>query len=361
MRNSNSTMMKYIKLVLALSIVVIIVCCSKKETTFERSTVNGIMITRNNGNPADPEFRIELKEIGQINMENVTDSIKFLSSIADVTMDKDGSLFIIDYMKCKIHKYDKNCNFIKTFGRKGNGPGEFEYVTYMNIREDTIFVPNVSTMMIMKYDTAGNFIENKRLYDISKFPMYPEKFGEKYISQTRDFIPDEEKGIVFYETISLYDSDFMFEKHLYINEYSEVGAEPEDLIKKGHRVAFNDSNIFGCEVSIDNYFIDVFNNNGIKKRQIQKNYRRTKSDEDSYVNSIQGMQTDKYGRLWVGVHDVNFPGKRIYDIYDNDIFINRVTLDIEKGYFGEFIEDKFVAINRDTNSIKVYEYEEVKE
>lgn len=323
--------------------------------------VSGIMITKNNGNPADPEFRIELKEIGSINMENETDSIKFLSSIGDITLDRDENLFIIDYMKCKIHKYDKNCNFIKTFGRKGNGPGEFEYVTYMNVREDTIFIPNVSTMMIMKYDTDGNFIENKRLFDISEFPMYPEKFGEKYISQTRDFIPDEEKGIVFYETISLYDSDFTFEKHLYRNEYSEEGAKPQDLIKKGHIVAFNDSNIFGHEASIDNYSIDVFDNNGIKKRQIRKNYRRTKSDENSYVNSIKEMQTDKFGRLWVSVYDENFPGITRYDIYDNDIFINRVTLDIEKGYFGKFIEDKLVAVNRDINSIKVYEYEEVKE
>ncbi len=357
MRNLKSTLMKFVNLLMALIIVIVIVNCSKTESTYERSKVNGIRITKNNGIPANPEFRIELKEIGYIDMVNETDSIRFLSSIGDITVDRDGSLFIIDDNKCRIHKYDKNCNFIKTFGRKGNGPGEFEYVTYMNIRKDTIYIPNVSSMMIMKFDTAGKFIENKRLFDISKFPMYPEKFGEKYISQTRDFMPDEEKGIVFYETIGLYDSNFMFEKHLYKNEYSEKGAEPQDLFKKGHRVAFNDSNIFGYEASIDNYSIDVLDSNGIKKRQIRKNYRRTKSDENSYVNSIQGMQTDKYGRLWVSVHDVNFLGKTRYDIYDNDIFINRVTLDIEKGYSREFIEDKLVAVNRETNSIKVYEYE----
>ena len=349
--------MKHAKLVMALTIVIMIVNCSKKESTYESSTVNGIRITKNNGIPANPKYEIKLKEVGFINMENEMDSIKFLSSIGDFTIDKNGNVFIIDYMKCKIHKYDKNCNFVKTFGGKGNGPGEFEYVTYMNIRKDTIFIPNVSSVMIMKYDTEGNFINNKRLHDISKFPMYPEKFGDKYISQTRDFMPDEDKGIVFYETINLYDSNFMFEKHLYKNEYSEDGAEVKDLIKKGHRVTFNDSMIFGYEVSIDKYLIDVFDNNGIKRRQIRKNYRRTKSGEDTYANSIQGMQTDKYGRLWVSVYDENYPEKTRYDVYDNDIFINRVTLDIEKGYFGKFIEDKLVAVNRETNSIKVYEYE----
>ena len=147
MRNSKSTLTKYIKLVLALTIVIIIVSCSKKESTYGRNTVNGIRITKNNGIPYVPELKIELEEIGFINMENETDSIRFLSSIGDITLDRDGSLFIIDYMKCKIHKYDQNCNFIKTFGRKGNGPGEFESLTYMNIRLDTIFIPNVTTVL----------------------------------------------------------------------------------------------------------------------------------------------------------------------------------------------------------------------
>ena len=350
--------MKYIKLVIVFTIVVIIVSCSKKESTYERSTVNGVRITKNNGNPAIPVFRIELKEIGSIDMDNETDSIRFLSSIGDITIDRDGSLFIIDYNKCKIHKYDKNCNFIKTFGNKGNGPGEFEYVTYMNIRKDTIFVPNVSSMMIMKYDTAGKFIENKRLFDISKFPMYPEKFGEKYISQTRNFIPDEEKGIVFYETISIYDQNFNFEKDMYDNEY--YADQMDKLYKKGHQIAFNDSLIYVYESSIDNYSIDVFDSEGTKKGQIRKNYRRTKSKKD-YVSSILGMQTDRYGKLWVNVYDESNPDKSMSDVYDDDILIYKVNLDLEDGYYGKFIEDKLVAINRDINSIKVYEYEEIKD
>ena len=68
------------------------------------------------------------------------------------------------------------------------------------------------------------------------------------------------------------------------------------------------------------------------------------------------MQTDKNGRLWVSIYDEKNPERNAYDIFENEIYINRVILDFGKGYYGEFIEDKLIAINRDTNSIKIYDY-----
>jgi hypothetical protein len=46
----------------------------------------------------------------------------------------------------------------------------------------------------------------------------------------------------------------------------------------------------------------------------------------------------------------------LYDVFDNDIFINRVDLEPEQGYFIYFVEDKLVAVNRENNNIKVFEY-----
>jgi hypothetical protein len=68
------------------------------------------------------------------------------------------------------------------------------------------------------------------------------------------------------------------------------------------------------------------------------------------------MRTDKYGRLWVSVYDESKPKKYVNDVFDNDIFINRVDLETEQGYFIYFVEDKLVAVNRENNNIKVFEY-----
>jgi hypothetical protein len=337
-------------------VILLFFSCSKKESTYKQYDLNGIRITENSTTPADSTFRIELKEIGFIDMENETDSNRYISMIANIDIDSEGSLYIMDDMKRRIHKYDKNCNFVKTFGRIGNGPGEFEYPGTINVRKDTIFVPDLTTLQVIKFDTDGNFIVNKRMNDFSKFPSYPKKFGKGYVSESINILPDEEKGIVMYEDINLYDSRFNFIKHLYKNEYYANAGETDKLVNKALIITFNDSLLYVYENSIDKYQIDVFDNEGVKIGEIRKNYRRIKTAQDKYANSVTRMQTDKYGRLWVSVYDESKPKKYVNDVFDNDIFINRVDLETEQGYFIYFVEDKLVAVNRENNNIKVFEY-----
>lgn len=349
--------MKVLRYLVILSAVLLLISCTNKEATHNQYDLNGIRITENSTTPADSTFRIELKEVGFIDMENETDSNRFISMIANVDIDDEGNIFIMDLMKRRIHKYDKKCNFIKTFGRIGNGPGEFEYPGTINVRKDTVFVPDLATLQVIKYDTDGNFIVNKKINDVSKFPSYPKKFGERYLSESINIYPNEEKGgLVMYEDINLYDSRFNFIKHLYKNKYYSDGADANDLAKKALVITYNDSLLYVYEKSIDKYQIDVFDNEGDKVGEIRKNYRRFKIAPDKYANSVSSLQTDKYGRLWVGVYDEKNQKKYVYDIFENDIFINRVVLDIEEGYFRYFIEDKLVAVNRDNNKIKIYEY-----
>ncbi|MFA7124288.1 MAG: hypothetical protein WC212_09620 [Candidatus Delongbacteria bacterium] len=349
--------MKLTKIIIPIVFTLLIVfSCTKKEATYKQYDLNGIRITENSTTPADSTFRIELKEVGFIDMENETDSNRYISMIANIDIDSEGNLYIMDIMKRIIHKYDKNCNFVKTFGRMGNGPGEFEYPGTINVRKDSIFIPNLTTLQIIKYDTDGNFIVNKRMNDVSKFPSYPKKFGKRYVSESINILPDEEKGIVMYEDINLYDSRFNFIKYLYKNEYYANAGETDELVEKALVITFNDSLLYVYEKSIDKYQIDVFDNEGIKVGEIRKNYRRIKDTHDSYVHSVTSMVTDKYGRLWIEIYDEADPKKYVYDVFDNDIFINRVVLDIEEGYYRYFVEDKLVAVNRDNNNVKVYEY-----
>jgi hypothetical protein len=72
-------------------------------------------------------------------MENETDSNRFISMILNVDIDDEGNLYIMDDMKRRIHKYDKNCNFVKTFGRMGNGP-ESSNIRERSMSEKTRFL-----------------------------------------------------------------------------------------------------------------------------------------------------------------------------------------------------------------------------
>lgn len=365
--------MKVLRYLVILSAVLLLLSCSKKEVTYEVSEVNGIRITRNTGVPADSTFRIELKEVGFIDMENVSDTIRFIQSASDFEFDYLGNLFILDRDKHRIHKYDKDLKFVKAFGRNGKGPGEFWLPGMMNSRKDTLFLSNWTNLKIIKYDLDGNYICDKTLTDQNKFPSYPKKFGAKYINRSTSSTMGSDNQMVMINDVTLYDENFNFEKSLYQIEYPYNRDVENDPTEKGYASAFSDSLVYVSENSKDTYKISVLNSQGDQIREIRRNYIKTKVDEKEaealrksgekygmkykiiYKNSINWMLTDKYGRLWVAAND-NSEDQLKFEIYENDILLNRIVLNIEKGYSPYFVGDKIVGINRENNNIKIYEY-----
>jgi len=348
--------------------------CTKKVATYEQVTENGVRITKNTGVPADSTFKIELKEVGFIDMENETDTIRFLKSASNFDLDEIGNLYLMDREKNKIHKYDKNYKFVKAFGRNGRGPGEFFLPGFMNVRKDTLYLSNWTSLRVIKYDLNGNYLEDKVFPTNENFPSYPTKFGkEHYISQSTSNRYKSDGKEYMIEEVALFDNKFNFIKHLYKLEYDSKNDIEHDPSELGSVAAFSDSVIYISENSKDRYKIDVYNSDGVKIREINKNYAKTKANEKeaqalyeagvkygmkfkmTYKNSINWMLTDKFGRLWVLAK--NGTEESLYfHIYENDILLNKIVLNVEKGYDPYFVGDKIVAINRDNNNIKIYEY-----
>jgi hypothetical protein len=64
---------------------------------------------------------------------DIEDEDSFFFSPADVALDKNGNLFVLDYKGYCVKKFDREGTFIKTFGRQGEGPGEFMQAWRMGI------------------------------------------------------------------------------------------------------------------------------------------------------------------------------------------------------------------------------------
>ncbi len=64
-----------------------------------------------------------------VKMKNIAESKSFfdlgIQHIASMSVDSLGNLFIIDGMKRKILKFDTKLKYISSFGKQGQGPGEF--------------------------------------------------------------------------------------------------------------------------------------------------------------------------------------------------------------------------------------------
>jgi NHL repeat len=78
----------------------------------------------------------------------------------DVTFSPEGDIFISDrYINSRIAKADKGGNWIKSWGNRGNNPGEFN--TPHNIGADSqgrIYVADHGNRRIQVFDSEGNFL-----------------------------------------------------------------------------------------------------------------------------------------------------------------------------------------------------------
>jgi len=79
----------------------------------------------------------------------------------DVAWDRDGNIYVSDgYVHSRIAKFDPNGNWIGTWGKRGQGPGEFWTVHNIQVDADNhIWVADRSNGRLQVFDTEGNFLK----------------------------------------------------------------------------------------------------------------------------------------------------------------------------------------------------------
>ncbi len=77
----------------------------------------------------------------------------------DVTWDLAGNIYISDgYVNSRVAKLSKDGDWIKTWGTRGKGPGQFDLLhTIASDDQDNIYVGDRNNRRIQVFDTEGNF------------------------------------------------------------------------------------------------------------------------------------------------------------------------------------------------------------
>jgi DNA-binding beta-propeller fold protein YncE len=78
----------------------------------------------------------------------------------DVAWDSEGNIYITDgYINSRVAKYDKNGDWVKSWGDKGTAPGQFRLPHAIAIdRNDNIYVGDRTNRRIQVFDTDGKFL-----------------------------------------------------------------------------------------------------------------------------------------------------------------------------------------------------------
>ena len=115
-------------------------------------------VVRNGSRPMeDCELRLERDLV--LGVADQPEEQAFGSIMASAVAE-DGSIFIVDGANRQVSVFDSNGNFVRRFGRRGRGPGEFEFPYRIRVTEAEVYVYDRSIHRINVYDLAGNFVRD---------------------------------------------------------------------------------------------------------------------------------------------------------------------------------------------------------
>ncbi len=100
----------------------------------------------------------------------------------DVDVAPDGTIYIADgYGMSLMHVYDKERKYVKTFGGKGNGEGQFNvcHNVLVDTRKDkpSLLISDRENNRLLSYDMEGNFIA--LIADDMRQPCAADLFGDR--------------------------------------------------------------------------------------------------------------------------------------------------------------------------------------
>ncbi|HEX3759350.1 MAG TPA: peptidyl-alpha-hydroxyglycine alpha-amidating lyase family protein [Kofleriaceae bacterium] len=88
----------------------------------------------------------------------------------DVAWDSDGNIYITDgYINSRVAKFDKNGDWVKSWGERGNGPGQFNTPHSIAIdHQNNVYVGDRTNRRIQVFDAEGKFL---RMFTIDVPPV----------------------------------------------------------------------------------------------------------------------------------------------------------------------------------------------
>jgi hypothetical protein len=335
--------------------------CSKDGgKNYTVSEVNGVTVYSNSTRPSVDDLTLAPRQLFQIDAadEDIKNPGRELSWPRFLDIDSKGNIFILDLVSASVKKFDREGNFIKSFGRNGNGPGEMKSPYLLAILNDVVYVTDPYVQRMVTFDTEGNFRGN--IYLKGGLPNFLQSVGnEKFIAFMTQF-KQEKDGLYLKYDLVLMNPDF--EPIAVLRKYTrKFDPSTPDVLDRFTHYAVGKDKIFVAQNSEERYRIDVFDFSGERQYGIEKDYQRTAFRQDElnelndtmrafykkagrsnfqpikkkYKKSINGLYCDKEGRLLVASSLERDETNRydfLVDVFKEGIFLKRVKLDICKGY-----------------------------
>ncbi|MFZ2054671.1 MAG: 6-bladed beta-propeller [Candidatus Aminicenantales bacterium] len=276
--------------VLFFSVIVIFAVCKKDRSGWKGSieVVDGVQTVKNPEEPVYSGDVLSLEEDLSIGTSEGEEEYVF-SRIGGLDVDDNGNIYAIDSSSAHVRVFDSNGQYLRTIGRKGQGPGEMVMPGFVQVTsQDEIAVYDYQTQRLVFFSPDGTYqkqVSSARM----RYPVMPIRL-------------DSHGNIVGYQVmapppiggldIAKYDPDY---KLLFVIAKEEPNREHKerefDLAKPGlvYAVSPNDSILWGNSIV---YELHVLSPEGKPIRIIQKKCDRlpmTAGFREKYEKELAGL------------------------------------------------------------------------
>ena len=147
-------------IILVFPLFVIFASCGKPEAkwggTIEEA--DGVTIVKNPKEPMYGEDVFSLEEELSIGKVEGEEEYMF-SRILDIDVDGDGRIYVAEGAYAHIRIFDESGKYLKSLGRKGQGPGEFQMPIYVQVTpQNEIMVHDYMAFRLSFFSMDGNYL-----------------------------------------------------------------------------------------------------------------------------------------------------------------------------------------------------------
>jgi len=143
------------------SLLILFSACRQQKSPWQGTIedVGGVKIVKNPMKPLKPELQIIFEEDLMIGVEEGNENYMFGNQVF-VNTDDEGNIYVTDWDRKTVRKYDSNGDFLQSIGRLGQGPGEFQDISEVRFdSEGNIYLNDVKIQRISFLSKEGNFLK----------------------------------------------------------------------------------------------------------------------------------------------------------------------------------------------------------
>jgi len=351
--------------ILIFCLALIFACCGKKPQAAKVETIEGVTYVHNPETPLHPDKIVSFEEELTIGKFDETKEIP-LYKPGIYTVNYEGKVYISDESDMAIKVFDQNGTFLKSIGRKGSGPGEFDFISSMaTLPNGNILVMDFQSRRASLFKPDGEFI-NSYLWRGNIFGIYLTTDSSYTVNES---IYKEEESELWIKTFDFPGKELVSFGKFSTSEFKRIRQGNMTI---GMSVPQSPRSIFAGDQErqwlyhcLNNkYLIEVYDQNGKLFRKIDRPYEPvafTSEDAKKFLSRFEArpdspgaklakqmelpkvktvaerLLVDDRGNLWVETNEEKKEAEKTlkaYDIFNKQGFYDaRIWCEFRPGLF----------------------------